>query len=78
MGVKRKTANNKNIKPQALNGFFSGFFDLLRPDGAVLRPDADRNPFCFAVFVNILTGRLNILPGIGIQLFKLTNGLIIV
>jgi hypothetical protein len=66
MGIKSKTADNQDIKTNTLNGFFSSFFDLLRPDGAVLRTNTDRNPLCLAVFIDIFTGRLNNFPGIGI------------
>jgi len=71
MRVKSKTADNQDIKTNTLDSFFSGFLDLLRPDGAVLRTDTDCDTFSFAVFINIFTCRLNVLPGIGIQLFNL-------
>src|SRR5690606_40134197 len=58
MGVEGEATDDEQVEAHSLQGFFGGFLDLLRADGAKLGADGDGCPFdgavLFGVFANSL------------------------
>ena len=61
--VKGEAADDEQVKPHALHGFFGRFFHQVRADRAVFRADAHGGAARLAVLVRVIAGGMQ--PGAG-------------
>ena len=71
MGSKAKPQTMRRSKPTPFDGFLGGLFDQVRPDGAVLGADADRDAFERAVFFGVFAGGVEPQAGVGFKAVEL-------